>query len=80
MKKRYYALEIEEWMQMFSATLNERDFRRYAAVEALKLEHGGIEYISRLLGIDPKSLFKNYFDLTFRYRFAVSNRLNLLVS
>ena len=36
---------------MFAATLNERDFRRYAAVEALKLEHGGIKYISRLLNI-----------------------------
>jgi len=51
MKKRFYAIETEEAMQMFAATLNERDFRRYAAVEALKLEHGGIKYISRLLNI-----------------------------
>ena len=54
MKKKFYASETKEAMQMFAATLNERDFRRYAAVEALKLEHGGIEYISRLLNIDPK--------------------------
>ncbi len=56
MKKRFYTSETEEAMQMFSATLNERDFRRYAAVEALKLEHGGIEYIARLLNIDPKTI------------------------
>lgn len=56
MKKRFYTSEAEEAMQMFAATLNERDFRRYAAVEALKLEHGGIEYISRLLNIDPKTI------------------------
>ena len=56
MKKRFYASETKEAMQMFAATLNERDFRRYAAVEALKLEHGGIEYISGLLNIDPKTI------------------------
>lgn len=56
MKKRFYASETEEVMQMFAATLNERDVRRYAAVEALKLEHGGIEYIARLLNIDPKTI------------------------
>jgi len=56
MKKRFYTNQTEEAMQMFAATLNERDFRRYAAVEALKLEHGGIEYISRLLNIDPKTI------------------------
>jgi hypothetical protein len=56
MKKRFYARETEEAMRMFAATLNERDVRRYAAVEALKLEHGGIDYISRLLNIDPKTI------------------------
>ena len=58
MTTRYFALEAEEAMQMFAATLNERDFRRYAAVEALKLDHGGIKYISRLLNIDPKTIRK----------------------
>lgn len=58
MTTRYYALEAEEAMQMFAATLNERDLRRYAAVEALKLDHGGIKYISRLLNIDPKTIRK----------------------
>jgi hypothetical protein len=56
MKKKFYTNETEETMQMFAATLNERDVRRYAAVEALKLEHGGIGYIARLLNIDPKTI------------------------
>ena len=55
MKKKFYASETKEAMQMFTTTLNERDFRRYAAVEALKLEHGGIEYISRLLNDEVRS-------------------------
>ncbi|MCP4490923.1 MAG: hypothetical protein GY820_26950 [Gammaproteobacteria bacterium] len=58
MKRAYYTPEIEEGMQLFAATLNERDFRRYAAIEALKLEHGGIRYISELLSVDPKTITK----------------------
>lgn len=58
MKTKYYTSEVEEGMQLFAATLNERDFRRYAAIEALKLEYGGIAYISELLAIDPKTITK----------------------
>lgn len=43
-------------MAKFFRSLNERDRRRYAAVEAAKLGHGGIEYISRILGCDPKTI------------------------
>lgn len=42
MKLNHYDSEIEESMKLFAQTLNERDLRRYAAVEALKLGHGGI--------------------------------------
>jgi hypothetical protein len=58
MKTIRYSSEVEEGMQLFAATLNERDFRRYAAVEALKLEHAGIAYISELFSIDPKTISK----------------------
>ena len=58
MKTAHYTSEVEEGMQLFAATLNERDFRRYAAIEALKLEHGGISYISKLLSVDPKTITK----------------------
>ena len=35
----------------------------YAAVEAVKLGHGGIEYVSRLLGCDPKTIRRGISEL-----------------
>jgi len=37
-------------MQQFYATLSEKDRRRYAAIEARKLERGGVTCIARVLG------------------------------
>ena len=51
-----YAAEIEGKMQRLFSWLSEKDRRRYAAVEAAKLGHGGIEYIARVLGCDPKTI------------------------
>ncbi len=45
-----YSEVVETQMVDFFCSLNERDRRRYAAIEAVKLGHEGIEYISRLLG------------------------------
>lgn len=45
-----YPETTEELMRKFYETLSEKDRRRYAAVEAKKLGHGGITYISRVLG------------------------------
>jgi hypothetical protein len=45
-------LEVEQQMQRFYRSLSEKDRRRYAAVEALKLGWGGITYISQQLGCD----------------------------
>ena len=53
-----YSVEIEEDIRLFASTLNERDLRRYAAVEALKLDRGGIAYISQVLGISPQTISK----------------------
>jgi hypothetical protein len=50
-------------MGRFYRSLNERDRRRYAAVEATKLGHGGIEYIARLFGCDPKTITSGITDL-----------------
>ena len=36
--------------------LSEKDQRHYASIEAAKLKHGGIKYISELFGIDPKTI------------------------
>ncbi len=39
-------------MQQFYHSLSEKDRRRYAAIEAVKLGWGGITYISQLFGCD----------------------------
>jgi hypothetical protein len=43
-------------MQQLFGWLSETDRRRYAAVEAANLGHGGIEYVARVLGCDPKTI------------------------
>ena len=44
-----YALEVERKMKRFFDWLSEKDRRRYAAVEAAKLGHGGVEYVGARL-------------------------------
>ena len=51
-----YPVEIEQMMRQFYATLSEKDKRRYAAVEARKLERGGVTYIACVLGCDCKTI------------------------
>ena len=51
-----YLAEIEQLMQRFYATLSEKDRRRYAAIEARKLGHGGVSYIARVLGCDRNTI------------------------
>jgi hypothetical protein len=58
-----YSAEIEEKMQRFFGWLSEKDRRRYAAVEAAKLGHGGVEYIARVLACDPKTIRQGLRDL-----------------
>ena len=58
-----YSPEIEQAMKTLYRSLREKDQRRYAAVEAAKLGHGGIEYVSALLGCDPKTIRQGLVDL-----------------
>ena len=51
-----YSVEIEGQMRRFFGSLSEADRRRYAGIEAVKLGHGGIKYLSDLLGCDPKTI------------------------
>jgi hypothetical protein len=51
-----YPAKVQRLMQKLYKSLNERDKRRYAAVEAAKLGHGGLTYISQLLNCDPKTV------------------------
>jgi hypothetical protein len=51
-----YSAEIEVQMQRYYQSLSEKDRRRYAGIEAVKLGHGGIAYISRVLGCDYRTI------------------------
>ncbi|MBV8229419.1 MAG: ISAzo13 family transposase [Planctomycetaceae bacterium] len=58
-----YPRHVEQTMRAFYRSLRENDRRRYAAVEAAKLGHGGIAYIAQVLGIDPKTIRQGQRDL-----------------
>jgi hypothetical protein len=58
-----YSPETERRMKTLYQSLNERDRRRYAAIEADKLGYGGQAYISQLLGCDHKTLQRGLDDL-----------------
>jgi hypothetical protein len=58
-----YSAEIEQKMQRFFGWLSEKDRRRYAALEAAKLGHGGVDYIARLFVCDPKTIRQGLRDL-----------------
>ena len=58
-----YPTEVEAAMKVLYRSLRENDRRRYAAVEAAKLGHGGVEYVSRLLCCDPKTIRQGLEDL-----------------
>jgi hypothetical protein len=51
-----YPSDVEEKMKRLFDSLKENDRRRYAAIEVLKLGHGGTEYIAQVLGCDPKTI------------------------
>jgi hypothetical protein len=58
-----YPPKIEQAMKTLYRSLREKDQRRYAAVETAKLGYGGVEYISALLGCDPKTIRQGLADL-----------------
>ena len=60
---RSYAPDIELKMQRYFARVSEKEQRWYAAIEAAKLGHGGIEYVSNLFGIDPKTVRRGLAEL-----------------
>lgn len=58
-----YPVDVEAKMKRFFGWLSEKDRRRYAAVEAAKLGHGGVEYVARVLGCDPKTIRQGLAEL-----------------
>jgi len=54
---------IEEEIKKFYHQLNEKNRRLYAAVEALKVGHGGISYIARIVGCSRKTVARGLREL-----------------
>ena len=59
----YYSEEIESEMIKFYQSLNEKDKRRYAAIEAKKLGHGGIKYMSELFECNRNTIAEGKSEL-----------------
>jgi hypothetical protein len=54
--ERPYPPDVEQAMRAFFDSLPERQRRRYAAVESLKLGHGAVRYLARVLDCDEKTI------------------------
>jgi hypothetical protein len=59
-----YTTMVESQMFAFYSNLKEREQRHYAALEALKLGHGGKKYITGLFNIHHKTLKRAIDELT----------------
>lgn len=62
MTKRYPEA-VEQSMKEFYESLSEKDRRRYAAIEAHRLGHSGINYISKLFGCSRSTIYVGLKDL-----------------
>jgi hypothetical protein len=60
---KQYAATIECQMKGLFQTLSEKDQRRYAAMEAAKLGHGGIAYIAGVVGCSRRTVERGLAEL-----------------
>jgi DNA invertase Pin-like site-specific DNA recombinase len=67
---KFYDTETERLMVLHSSRLGEKDCRHYAAVEAMKLGYGGKRYITRLLSISSRTLYKGISELADKEKYA----------
>ena len=51
-----FAEDVERRMQGFYQSLSEKDRRRFAAIEAQRLGHGGVKYIAELFGCSQRTI------------------------
>lgn len=62
-QRQPYTLEIEERMLILYQSLSEKEQRRYAAIEAQKIGYGGISYVTRLFGINFRTVKRGIEEL-----------------
>ncbi|HEX9974292.1 MAG TPA: helix-turn-helix domain-containing protein, partial [bacterium] len=58
-----YLAFIENEIKKFYQTLSEKAKRLYTAVEAVKIGHGGISYIARIVGCSRKTVARGIREL-----------------
>jgi hypothetical protein len=58
-----YSAKVERHMVALYDSLSEKDRRRYAAVEAEKLGHGGVQYVADLFECDPDTIRRGEQDV-----------------
>src|SRR3989475_7593380 len=54
--QKTYRPEIEQLLRQDYQSLSEKDRRRFAALEAITLGHGGTRYTAQVLGCDPQTI------------------------
>jgi hypothetical protein len=59
----HYPAHIEVKMKRYFERQSEKERRGYAAIEAAKLGHGGVEYVSKLFEIDAKTVRRGLQEL-----------------
>ena len=58
-----YPPAVAARVRAFYATLSEKDQRRYAAVEARRLGHGGIAYVAEVLACSRRTIERGLSEL-----------------
>ena len=54
--QKTYRPDIEQLLRQYYQSLSEKDRRRFAALEAITLGHGGTRSIAKVLGCDPQTV------------------------
>ena len=70
-----YGKKAERHMKLFYDSLSEKDRRRYAAVEAEKLGHGGVEYVAEVMKCHPSTVRQGREDIVQLPEDAAPNRV-----
>ena len=55
--------QVEKQTREVFRTLNEKDKRRFAAIQAKQLGHGGMKYISEILGVSVSTIGRSIAEL-----------------
>lgn len=58
-----YEAVVEEQVRAFYETLSEKDRRRFVAVEARRMGHGGVTYVAEVFGCSERTIERGMQEL-----------------